>query len=456
MDAQPGVDIPVDTTTTEKPGVPTEPGVPAESTAPGELPAAPTAARGCDHDRRARWPTSAGRSDTTPPAEPWSGSAVFDLALFVSGISQAVELVSQPGTGRLFVVGRDGVVHEARDGTLLEPAFLDIEPEVLSQYDAVGDGATPPHGSGVYTISAEQGLLSLAFHPDYQVNNLLYTFHTRFGDGHSVVTEWRAPPGGVVDKGSSRTVVVFEQNPSLPNHKGGQLGFGPDGLLYIAVGDGGSQGDPYCHGQNRHTPDAALVRIDPEPSSTDEPYTVPMDNPYADGVSGHPAVWATGLRNPWRFTIDGALVIIADVGWNGREEVNVARIGVDAGVDFGWSSFEGEVCIRVGHCDDTATVPPAVYYSHDDGVSVIGGHVYRGSAIPELEGRYFYADLTGGWLRTVTFDRAGRVTDHTEWTSQLSDPSVLQGVYGFGMDAAGEIYIVTDWGSSVYKLVPAT
>ena len=402
--------------------------------------------------RSARWP-SAPSSGTTPPVEPWNGPAVFDLELAVNDTTRAVELVSQPGTGRLLVVGRDGVISEARDGGLVEPAFLDIEAEVLSQADAADGDSAPPPGAGVDALASEQGLLSLAFHPDHEANGLLYTFHTRFGDGASVVTEWRTRSGGDIDMDSARTVIVFEQRPSSPYHKGGQLGFGPEGSLYIAVGDGGGSGDPFCHGRNRHTTMGSIVRIDPEPSPTG-PYTIPADNPYADGASGHPALWASGLRNPWRFTIDGDLLIIGDVGWNDREEINTARIGTDPGINFGWSAFEGEVCIRADYCDEP-TAPPAVRYSHDEGAAVIGGHVYRGSAIPELAGRYLYADFTGGWLRSVTFGPDGRATEHTDWTAQLSEPELIQGIYGFGVDAAGELYVVTGWGRRAYKLVPA-
>ena len=321
-----------------------------ESESPAHSGSAPDCA-----GQRAKWP-AAPSSGTTPPAEPWNGPAVFDLERAVNDTTRAVELVSQPGTGRLFVVGRDGIISEARDGAPVEPAFLDIEAEVLSQADAADEDSAPPPGAGVESLSSEQGLLSLAFHPDHEANELLYTFHTRFGDGASVVTEWRVRSGGDVDTGSARTVIVFEQDPAEPTHKGGQLRFGPDGYLYIAVGDGGASGDLYCHGRNRHTPLGAIVRIDPVPSPTG-PYTIPADNPYADGASGHPALWASGLRNPWRFTIDGDLLIIADVGWNDREEINSARISTDAGIDFGWSAFEGEVCIRADYCDEPGAPP---------------------------------------------------------------------------------------------------
>ena len=416
-----------------------------------EYPAPSDGAPGCV-GQRARWP-SAPSSGTTPPAEPWNGPAVFELELAVNDTTRAVELVSQPGTGRLFVVGRDGIISEARDGGLVEPAFLDIEAGVLSQADASDGDSAPPPGAGVESLSSEQGLLSLAFHPDHQANGLLYTFHTRFGDGDSVVTEWRARSDGGIDVGSARTVIVFEQDPSLQVHKAGQLRFGSDGYLYIAVGDGGASGDLECHGLNPHTLLGGIVRIDPAPSPAG-PHTIPADNPYADGASGHPALFVSGLRNPWRFTIDGDLMIIADVGWNDREEISAARIGTDAGANFGWSAFEGEVCIRADFCDE-ATVPPAVYYSHDEGAAVIGGHVYRGSAIPELTGRYLYADFIGGWLRSVTFGPDGRVIEHTDWTAQLPAPEILQGTYGFGVDAGGEMYVVTAWGRRAYKLVPA-
>lgn len=393
-------------------------------------------------------------SGITPPVEPWDGPAVFGLELAVNGTTRAVELVSQPGTGRLFVVGRDGVINEARDGALVEPAWLDIDAEVLSQSDAAGEDSAPPPGAGVETLSSEQGLLSLAFHPDHATNGLLYTFHTRFGDGHSVVTEWRAGTGGEIDKNSARTVIVFEQDPALAVHKAGQLRFGPHGHLWIAVGDGGASGDIDCHGLNPHTLLGSIVRIDPT-ASPEGPYSIPPDNPYVGKESGHPALFVSGLRNPWRFTIDGDLLIIADVGWNDREEINSARISTDGGINFGWSAFEGEVCIRDASYCEGATVLPAVHYSHDVGSAVIGGHVYRGSAIPELRGRYIYADFIGGWLRSVTFGPDGRVTRHTDWTAQLAEPELLGGIYGFGVDADGEIYVVSAWGRRIYKLVPA-
>ena len=442
---------PDDQTTTEGPTTPDDHSTAEDETTPDDAPVAPALGTACA-DKPARWPADA-RPASSPAAARWTGPAVFDLERAVSGTTRAVELVAPPGTDRLFVVGRDGVIHETRDGVLVEPAYLDISEEVLSQADAVDDDAAPPPGAGVERLASEQGLLSMAFHPDHEVNGLLYTFHTRFGDGHSVVTEWQAPNGGPVAKDSARTVIVFEQDPSDPVHKGGQLRFGPDGLLYAGVGDGGASGDSFCHGRNPHTPLGAIVRIDTEPSSG-AAYGIPTDNPYASGVSGHPAVWATGLRNPWRFTIDAGLIIVGDVGWNDREEVNVARLGADAGIDFGWSVFEGEVCIRADRCDEAAA-PPAVFYSHDEGIAVIGGHVYRGSAIPELTGRYLYADFTGGWLRSITFDTDGEVIDHTDWTVQLSDPSILQGVYGFGVDDDGELYVIMGWGRRAYKLVPA-
>lgn len=403
--------------------------------------------------RRAKWP-SAASSGTVPAAEVWDGPAVFGLELAVNGTTRAVELVSPPGTDRLLVVGRDGVISEVRDGGLVEPAWLDIDAEVLSQADAADGESTPVPGAGVEALSSEQGLLSLAFHPDHAANGLLYTFHTRFGDGHSVVTEWRTRSGGEIDKDSARTVVVFEQDPSLAVHKAGQLRFGPHGRLWIAVGDGGASGDIECHGLNPHTLLGSIVRIDPTPSPAGQ-YTIPADNPYAEGARGHPAMFVSGLRNPWRFTIDGDLLIIADVGWNDREEINAARISTDGGINFGWSAFEGEVCIRDDYYCAAATVPPAVHYSHDEGSAVIGGHVYRGSAIPELQGRYIYADFIGGWLRSITFGPDGRVARHTDWTAQLAEPELLQGIYGFGTDAAGEMYLVSAWGRRIYKLVPA-
>jgi glucose/arabinose dehydrogenase len=221
--------------------------------------------------------------------------------------------------------------------------------------------------------------------------------------------------------------------------------FGPDGMLYIGMGDGGSGGDPQGNGQNRNTLLGKLLRIDVDHG---DPYSVPSDNPFVGQPGMKGEIWAWGLRNPWRFCFDPAadLLYIADVGQNGWEEVDVVPAS-RAGLNFGWNLMEGNHCYGASSCSSNGLVLPALEYSHSEGCSITGGFVYRGSAIPELTGRYIYADYCQGWVRSF-FYANGKVTEKRTLIA-----GNIGRILSFGEDAAGELYLCTDSGN-VFRIMP--
>ena len=339
-----------------------------------------------------------------------------------AGLSAPVHLASPPEDDRLFVVEQGGRIRVIHDGQLLDTPFLDIRDRV--------------------SAGGERGLLSVAFHPDYTANGRFFVDYTDTS-GTTRIEEYTVTGDpNVADPGSARTLLTVDQPYS--NHNGGLIAFGPDGYLWIGMGDGGSGGDPQGNGQDPTTLLGAMLRIDVDGGS---PYGVPADNPWADGVDGAPEVWATGLRNPWRWAFDAGSLYIADVGQNAWEEVSVADQGV-AGQNYGWNIMEGSHCYEPSEgCDRTGLVLPVHEYSHDDGCSITGGHVYRGTALPDLQGHYFYGDYCGGWVRSFRYDGSS-ATDH-----QSYDLGDLGRVLSFGKDAAGELYVLTGAGT-VYRLAP--
>ncbi len=348
------------------------------------------------------------------------------LELVIGGIAGGTtDLQAPAGDDRLFLVLKDGLIRVISDGAFLPEPFLDIR-------ETVRAGAS------------ERGLLGMAFHPGYAGNGRFFVFYSDL-DGHSQVDEYRvdAQDPDRADPASARPVITFEQRPTSPTHKGGQLQFGADGYLYIAVGDGGGAGDPFGHGQNPFTELGTIVRIDVDRG---DPYAVPAGNPFADGVGGLPEIWAYGLRNPWRFSFDDGLIYIGDVGQSGWEEVNVAGAGA-GGINYGWATMEGPGCFESAACDMSGLFVPQVAYGRDDGVSVIGGYVYRGSAIPEMVGRYFYSDFRSDWIRTFRYD--GTVSEHYDWSRAVERPRF---VWSFGVDGHGELYVLGR--VEVWKVVP--
>jgi glucose/arabinose dehydrogenase len=366
-----------------------------------------------------------GAAAPTAAAAP-APAAARGLALerVASGLSDPLFVTAPAGDARLFVVEQTGRIRIVKAGRLLPAAFLDLTDRVRA--------------------GGEQGLLSVAFHPRYATNGLLYVNYTdRRGDTRVERYSVSRDPDRA-DPASAKLVIMIEQ--PFANHNGGLVMFGPDSMLYIGMGDGGSGGDPHGHGQNRATLLGKMLRLDVDRG---DPYAVPRDNPFAGRAGMRGEIWAYGLRNPWRFCFDPptGLLYIADVGQNLWEEIDVAG-AARGGLDYGWNVMEGDHCYRSRDCDRGGRVPPAVEYHHDDGCSVTGGFVYRGRRMPDLVGHYFYADYCRGWIRSFKYE-GGRVTAHREWRGV--EPG---NVTSFGQDSAGEIYLCSSDGA-VHRLVSA-
>jgi hypothetical protein len=371
---------------------------------------------GCDGNRNA----------TEPPADDGDPPAGVGLELVSDEFDFPVWLTSPPGDPRLFVVEKGGRVLVIENDALLPEPFLDLRGQV--------------------STGNEQGLLSLAFHPDYASNGRFFVNLTDpAGDTRIVEYQVSGDPGRA-DPGSARLVLTIDQ--PFSNHNGGLALFGPDGMLWIGTGDGGSGGDPQGNGQNPGTLLGKLLRIDVDGA---QPYAVPADNPFAGTAGARPEVWAFGLRNPWRFSFDRETgdLFIGDVGQNRIEEVNAVR-GAGEGRNYGWNVMEGTRCFEPSEgCDEEGLTLPVVEYDHGDGCSVTGGAVYRGSAVPDLVGVYLYSDYCSGFVRSFRFDGSG-AADERRWP-ELEPPD--NEVVSFGEDADGEVYLLTA-GGAVHRIVP--
>ncbi len=347
------------------------------------------------------------------------------LEVVVEGLDDPVLLTHAPGdASRLFVLEQDGLVRVVRDGVLRPDPFLDVR--------------------AVTSSGGERGLLGLAFHPDYASNGFLFVNHTDTNGDTRILRFTRGPSADEADPASLE--VVLEVDQPFANHNGGHLAFGPDGMLYIGLGDGGSGGDPEGNGQDRSTLLGSMLRLDVDAL----PYSVPPDNPFVGDPAAAPETWAYGLRNPWRFSFDRATgdLWIGDVGQNDLEEISFQAAASTGGENYGWNVLEGTSCYDAPTCDATGTVPPVHEYTHADGCSVTGGYVYRGSVVPAFEGRYLFADYCSGWIRSLGFE-GGEVTDVVDHEPAFG---TISSVASFGEDAAGELYVVS-LGGTVYRIV---
>jgi glucose/arabinose dehydrogenase len=349
----------------------------------------------------------------------------FDRPLFVTHAGD--------GSGRLFVLEQTSRVRIVLDGEILQSAFLDLSGMV-----------TPINGY------SEQGLLGLAFHPDYAENGRFFVDYTD-RNGTSIVAEYAvsADDPNVADSGSARVLLRVEQ--PYANHNGGMLAFGPDGYLYISLGDGGSAGDPQGNAQNPWTLLGSILRLDVDtPPQGGAAYSIPVDNPYSDNGLGLPELWAIGLRNVWRFSFDRATgdLYLADVGQDQWEEVDFQEAGFSGGANYGWNRYEGTHPYSGGDAPRGMVLPIAEYSHSEGGCSISGGYVYRGADLPDLEGAYFFGDWCTGNIWATYRDEA------EEWQTNLFLPTSGHMITSFGEDEAGELYVV-DHSGSLWRFGPA-
>jgi glucose/arabinose dehydrogenase len=350
------------------------------------------------------------------------------LQLIVSGLSSPLYLTAPSGDlSRLFVVEQTGGIRIIKDGALLPTPFLDISTKI--------------------TAGGEQGLLGLAFDPDYASTGRFVVHYTDTnGDTHLSQFTVSSDPD-VADPASEQIILTADQ--PYNNHNGGQVLFGPDGMLYLGLGDGGSEGDPQGRGQDLSDLLGSILRLDVRSTS---PYSVPPDNPFVGQAGVQPEVWSYGLRNPWRFSFDRTTgdLYIGDVGQDSFEEVDVApaAAGSGKGLNFGWNIMEGTHCYNASTCNQSGLTLPVLEYPHSEGCSVTGGYVYRGSVIPALQGLYFFGDYCQGTVRSFRY-QGGSATELTDWPTLRPGGSITS----FGEDAAGELYVVIQSGS-VFKIVP--
>ena len=344
---------------------------------------------------------------------------------------------------RLFIVQQQGIIriYDMVNGVMLPTPFLNID-------GLVGGGT-----SG----GDERGLLGMAFHPDFANNGFFYVSYTN-NPGNSVIARYTvsATNPNVADATSAQTILT--QSQPFGNHNGGMIAFGPnDGYLYIGFGDGGSGNDPQGNGQNPATRLGKMLRIDVDGGT---PFVVPPTNPFVGPGNPLDEIWATGLRNPWRWSFDRDTgdLWIADVGQFNIEEINFQPAASTGGENYGWRCMEGNTCTGLGQCTCFAPTltDPIQTYNHGQGCSITGGYVYRGCSMPDMHGIYFYADYCSNTIWSLKYDGTS-VSEFTNRTAELNPPGSLAiaSPASFGEDAYGEIYICDLFGNEVFKIVPA-
>jgi glucose/arabinose dehydrogenase len=370
----------------------------------------------------------------SPPASceagPVTGTPPLTSVRVAGGFNAPVDLQSAPGDRtRLFVVEQGGRIRIIRGGAVILAPFLDIADRIAS--------------------GGERGLLGLAFHPGYAQNGRFFVNYTD-RSGHTHIAEFRGSPGTDTADPASERQILFVTQP-FANHNGGGLAFGNDGMLYIGLGDGGSGGDPLGNGQSLATHLGKMLRIDVDRAV---PFAIPPDNPFVGNAAALPAIWAYGLRNPWRFGFDRATgdLYIGDVGQNALEEVDVGLASRRGGENYGWSIMEGSRCFRPSSgCPTAGLTLPVLDYGRGDGCSITGGVVYRGCRMPGYHGTYFYGDYCTGMIRSFRLVN-GQPLDQRDWTAALGRD--IGNISSFGVDADGEVHIV-DHGGAVYRVQPA-
>jgi cysteine-rich repeat protein len=372
---------------------------------------------------------------------PTTPGTALDAVRIVSGLDRPVHLTAPPtDTTRVFVTEQQGRIRVVQAGTLLGTPFLDIAP--------------------VVSCCGERGLLSVAFHPRYASNGYFFVNYTN-NAGNTVIARYHvSADASVADPDSELRLLNVAQD--FANHNGGQLAFGPDGFLYVGMGDGGDAGDPFGRAQDPAQLLGKMLRLDVDRAG---PPWAAAGNPFRDDGATLPLdeIWSIGWRNPWRFSFDRGTgdLYVGDVGQDRFEEISVEPAGSPGGLNYGWDVFEAD-----GHCFDANPgcsapenfVMPVLEYSHDDGCSVTGGFVYRGCAMPDLRGTYFYSDFCTPFIRTfagVVGATAQNLADRTADVAPGGGLSI-DSVSSFGEDARGELYVLDLNDGEVWKIVPGT
>jgi glucose/arabinose dehydrogenase len=379
----------------------------------------------------------------------------IELASIVGGLNAPVHITNaSDGHNRLFVVERVGNIRIVKDGALLVTPFLDIRDRVQS--------------------GGEEGLLSVAFPPDYATKGHFYVYYTNH-NGDNQVSRFHISVDPDIADPLSEELILYLDHPFYSNHNGGQMAFGPDGYLYISTGDGGGGGDPDENGQNQASLLGKILRIDvefapPKPDfeatnvvyipllirtdgvpPSEDLYRIPSDNPFVDVPGSRGEIWALGMRNPWRFSFDRDTgdLYIGDVGQGSWEEVDFQPVTSPGGENYGWNEMEGKVCY-LPNCDPTGlTLPVYVYPTREQGsCSITGGFVYRGSNLPDMRGIYIFADYCNGFI-------SGLQLDGSDWLDQLLLDTNIR-ISSFGEDEGGELYVADLASGTIYQIIEQT
>ena len=392
-----------------------QPTAPPAPSSPGT--AAPTA-----HPTPSHWPAT--QSAAVTPLQPVRVSPVFPKL----GFERLTNLAQPAGAGNLlFVTEQAGLIHSfVNDPDVAESfVFLDITDRVS-------------------TKGNEEGLLGMAFDPDYSENGRFYVYYSASNPRRSVLSRFQTPPNNTDRADATSEIIVMEIPQPYSNHNGGQLAFGPDGYLYVGLGDGGSAGDPKANGQDLGALLGSVLRIDVSLGTDRRGYGIPNDNPFSGVEGAREEIWAYGLRNPWRFSFDRETgqMWLGDVGQHLWEEIDL----IQKGGNYGWNVMEGEHCFRPKTgCDTAGLEPPMFEYGSSEGCSIIGGYVYRGNRLPSLWGAYVYADYCSGSIWALR-------QDDDSVTDQRLIASLDRQITSFGQDREGNLYVLTQ-NSGIYELV---
>ncbi len=368
------------------------------------------------------------QAQATNPAPSPAGYEWREIA---TGFDSPVGVIDLGG-GTMLVMEQTGFILVVEDGEIRPAPFMDLSAQIPASVFMGG--------------YSEQGLLGLALHPNFDENGTFFVSYTD-PNGISVVERYQTYEDRPLTADPSTVERLLQVGQPFENHNGGHIVFGPDGYLYIGLGDGGSNGDPQGNGQNTFTLLGKILRID-----VDElPYTIPDDNPFVGQEGFAPEIWAYGLRNPWRFTFDRETgdMYVGDVGEHTWEEVNFQPADSPGGINYGWNVFESTHPYEADEADDTGITLPFAEYSHEIGCSVTGGYVYRGEMLPEMRGVYLFGDYCFGRVWTSFYDEA---TD--AWQTDLWMETGLV-ISSFAETVAGELLAV-DYKGSILQLVPAT